>query len=646
MAITEHKPVLRAPRSIGDPLIVSAAESAVNRPGDARSLFAGSLTGPARLLAPLTIGTVVVNDDGAALRVPSGSNPVLVAHRQDFAVETGLVYAARWVLRRAADTSDPYGDAVECKLAWLDRNKGLISTTTVAARALTVADGRFVANATFSLDGEGVDAKAPSGARYVRPYVRLLGGNGQTDISVLDRWVTTGLPGPKGADGREPEYFLDEDAETIRWRQADGTIGPALDIGSARKKAEAARDIAQGFACDIVSQGNVPIYASRVGIAFLTVPAGISALRTNGYYVAGDGGGALYKRVGVEPSHAGKFQSADGAWWELLEAVRDVRMYGARGDGASDDTPAFRAAFALPCAVRIGFALGSWVLFGTVALTVTLMVRVEGRPRIVNTCNGENVGFQFPHGCINSHLIGDFDLEHKVEMAGADTSPAIIFGGGYYWNDGAPPVCDGCSVEGDIRINLTGSVNSKAVYIFGHVTNWLVKGVKAKGLTNFCFAGHWVRNGVNDASAPTMTWHPDLGRLEDCKADGTGITTFRAFRFSALGRADMCAAAPGMPALYPSIASWVTMGSPLRRTSLPASSCATCWRIAKPRTAAFPSRWTASRSGSTARRCGRGATMAHRSSCAALSRSGARRVTRAISWGWLASISSKPIVWM
>jgi len=44
-------------------------------------------------------------------------------------------------------------------------------------------------------------------------------------------------------------------------------------------------------------------------------------VRTAGFAAPGDGGGALYKRVSSEPSHAGKFQSADGAWWELAENV-------------------------------------------------------------------------------------------------------------------------------------------------------------------------------------------------------------------------------------------------------------------------------------------------------------------------------------
>lgn len=46
------------------------------------------------------------------------------------------------------------------------------------------------------------------------------------------------------------------------------------------------------------------------------IPPALDSIRTNGYNSPGDGGGALYKRVSVEPDHPGKLQSADGAWWE------------------------------------------------------------------------------------------------------------------------------------------------------------------------------------------------------------------------------------------------------------------------------------------------------------------------------------------
>jgi|GEM_PF-4298260 len=111
----------------------------------------------------------------------------------------------------------------------------------------------------------------------------------------------------------------------------------------ARTGAEAARDIAAGYASDAVSQGNVPIYATVVGMPALEIPAGINAIRVNGYYAAGDGGGALYVKVDDEPAHGGKFQTADGAWWEISEMNLDPRQFGAKGDGVADDSNAFSA---------------------------------------------------------------------------------------------------------------------------------------------------------------------------------------------------------------------------------------------------------------------------------------------------------------
>lgn len=75
----------------------------------------------------------------------------------------------------------------------------------------------------------------------------------------------------------------------------------------------------------------------------------LDSIRTNGYYTPGDGGGALYKRVASEPSHGGKIQSADGAWWELGEAVVNVLQFGAKRDAVpgldtgTDDSAAFNA---------------------------------------------------------------------------------------------------------------------------------------------------------------------------------------------------------------------------------------------------------------------------------------------------------------
>lgn len=63
---------------------------------------------------------------------------------------------------------------------------------------------------------------------------------------------------------------------------------------------------------------NLGTFATRALAQAATIPAILTAITLRGYSAPGDGGGALYKRVASEPTHAGKFQSADGQWWVLV----------------------------------------------------------------------------------------------------------------------------------------------------------------------------------------------------------------------------------------------------------------------------------------------------------------------------------------
>lgn len=87
-------------------------------------------------------------------------------------------------------------------------------------------------------------------------------------------------------------------------------------------------------------------FESRAQIASTSIDPGVNFIRTAGFAVHGDGGGALYVRVAVEPSHGMKAQSADGAHWEFVpeHGVVTEKQAGGIGDGVADDTQAIQTA--------------------------------------------------------------------------------------------------------------------------------------------------------------------------------------------------------------------------------------------------------------------------------------------------------------
>ncbi|RAI01122.1 hypothetical protein DLJ53_18065 [Acuticoccus sediminis] len=96
---------------------------------------------------------------------------------------------------------------------------------------------------------------------------------------------------------------------------------------------EIASLIAAGSAAQDVLKAalSVPAWApSRAAAQALSFPASVKEMVAWGYAAPGDGGGARWKRVDSEPSHAGKFRSQDrirsdgsisatnGGWWEIV----------------------------------------------------------------------------------------------------------------------------------------------------------------------------------------------------------------------------------------------------------------------------------------------------------------------------------------
>lgn len=102
--------------------------------------------------------------------------------------------------------------------------------------------------------------------------------------------------------------------------------------------------------CDAVGEPRHATIGTIAEAAAVVIPPSVDAVTLDGYWSIGDGGAARYRRVTVQPAHAGAFRSGDGAWWELASLEVNFRQFGVRSTqvpgavSASDNTARAQAA--------------------------------------------------------------------------------------------------------------------------------------------------------------------------------------------------------------------------------------------------------------------------------------------------------------
>lgn len=192
-------------------------------------------------------------------------------------------------------------------------------------------------------------------------------------------------------------------------------------LESARDEAAASAALAAAYASDAVSQGNVPIYGSTLGLAALDIPEGLTAIRTCGYTTAGDGGGGLFVRL--EAEETGAVQDLNDVWWGHYSDT-DEYFAASFGMGCSgDDTTAFETA--LQFIVERGGVLrlpkGSFTLARDIAVTgegngITVQGAGPGLTRLMRGATGNAIFLSFSD--INDLTLRDFQIDAQRQTVG------------------------------------------------------------------------------------------------------------------------------------------------------------------------------------------------------------------------------------
>ncbi|WP_421416586.1 sialate O-acetylesterase [Agrobacterium tumefaciens] len=166
----------------------------------------------------------------------------------------------------------------------------------------------FVSGATFRLisDLNSIrnyqSAKAWANNDEDAPIPVTLGGDGATTFSAK-HWAAKS---DEGADRSSDE--------------ADRSQGAA-------DQAENYRDQAAGFVDDIVSEKEVPIYATVAGMPFISVTPGMSVINVRGRNSPTDGDGGLYGTA--NNGSPDKFTSLDGrTWYKIFKAPLFIAVSG------------------------------------------------------------------------------------------------------------------------------------------------------------------------------------------------------------------------------------------------------------------------------------------------------------------------------
>ncbi|QWY83771.1 hypothetical protein [Rhizobium phage RHph_X3_15] len=318
------------------------------------------------------------------------------------------------------------------------------------------------------------------------------------------------IPRFKGNEDRVNKLVNGTALET--WQTSEGVTLPTFakfladkdeEISEASDAAEAA---AASAASAAASAAIVATYATRAAASAVNLSA-YTEVRINRWSATSHYAPAAYKKVAVEPTHTAKFQSLDGAWWELNDTIVDLRSFGAMQDNIADDSAALILATSFSNRLIIVSNLGSAI---KVAGTIPVYGQILGigNPNFALTvAGGVDRGFDLQS---NSVLDG-ITITRGPTGSSASGEYNNAFVVGRYVNQLGTETRN-VTVRNVNLIGIDAGVGRRSITgIYGNVCDSTFENITITGWVSYGIMCHWGGNHEEadpNASTVIASWHP------------------------------------------------------------------------------------------------------------------------------------------
>lgn len=194
------------------------------------------------------------------------------------------------------------------------------------------------------------------------------------------------------------------------------------DVGAFGLELVATETVAEAQALLSEEDGDTLGFATAVAAAAASIPTGVTIVRTAGKTTVDDGLGATYQFRASEPTGPGKFQTANGRWFEIIYNPLTFTPGLVHGGVVANDAAVTAALAARPTPGRryLSFGPGSYYFADNITITLadneSLAIRGVGIDvSILRFAPGKGIVINYSAGSLDSSTVTVCDMTIATE---------------------------------------------------------------------------------------------------------------------------------------------------------------------------------------------------------------------------------------